>query len=251
MNKRFQIILFLVLTISNQILPQSFGFGCLGFVGGFGGYSHQKYQPDGLNQYVLNFNTINAEYLEDKMSDFGKSTGYRVGVNVFRAKFTGIFITAKGYFQQLHEEQASTDFQTGFAKDTEYDLKIKSWGVGVDLGIPITDFLSWKIVDGSVLLNSARFTETSNSILGTDIKKYKNEKTEIGYSIGTGFILDIVSNYVSLEGVASYSHYTIDKMINEDGSTLVYNPNKILSSDKFINSGGFNAVLQINLGFPL
>ncbi len=251
MLKLFQKIFFLILIFSFPILPQSFGFGCLGFVGGFGGYSHQQYKPDGLNAYAANFNSINSEYIENKMSDFGKASGYRVGVNFFRAKFTGLFITAKGYYQQLSEQHDALVYQTAIGIDYNYDLKLKSWGIGLDIGIPINSFLSWKIVDGSVLLNSAKFTETINSTQGTDVNKYNNEKTEIGYSVGTGFIFEIVKNYISIEGVASYSQITIDKMINEDGSILVYNPNKVLSSEKFISTGGFNAALQLNLGFPL
>ena len=244
-------IILIIVVLSTPLFPQSFGFGCFGFVGGFGGYSYHQYKPDGLNQYVLSFNTNNSEYIENEMSDFGKATGYRVGINVFRAKFTGFFITAKGFYQQLHEEHKALVFQTAFGIDTEYDLKLKSWGVGVDLGIPITSFLSWKIVDGSLLINSARFTETINSQQGTSVTKFDNEKTEIGYSIGTGFIIEIVNDYISLEGVASYSQFSIDKMNNEDGSSLIYSPDKNINSEKFIKSGGFNAVLQLNLGFPL
>jgi len=251
MFKLFQKIFFLVLIFTYQILPQSFGFGCLGFVGGFGGYSYQQYKPDGLNQYVNNFNSQYSEYIDTKMDLFRKSSGYRVGVNVFRAKFSGFFITVKGYYQQLREDHSALVFQTAVGIDYEYDLKIKSWGVGADIGIPVTDFLSWKILDGSILINSARFTETINSSQGTSVNKYDNDKTEIGYSIGTGFVFEIIKNYISIEGAASYSQFTIDKMKADDGSGYLEFNNQTGSTDKFINSGGFNAVLQLNVGFPL
>lgn len=251
MFKFFVKIFFVVLIYSNPIFTQSFGFGCLGFVGGFGGYSHQQFKASGLNNYVLNFNTTNSEYLENKMNNFGKAVGYRVGVNVFRAKFSGIFMTAKGYYQQLKENHSAVDFQIGFAKNTEYDLKLKSWGVGVDLGIPITNYLNWKIVDASILINSARFTETVNSQLGTSVNRFDNEKTEFGYSVGSGFIFEILKDYISIEGVASYSVITIDKMQDADGNILIYNTNNNPTTEKFIDGGGFNAVLQLNLGFPL
>jgi hypothetical protein len=185
------------------------------------------------------------------MSDFGKATGYRVGVNVFRAKFNGYFVTAKGFYQQLLEDHSARVYQTAIGIDYEYDLKIKSWGVGADIGIPITDFLSWKILDGSILLNNARFTETINSSQGTSVKKYNNDETEIGYSIGTGFIFEIVKDYISLEGAASYSQLTIDKMKADDGSGYLDFNDETGTADKFINSGGFNAILQLNIGFPL
>lgn len=248
MLKLFQNIFLLLIIFSANSYSQSFGFGCLGFVGGFGGYSHQQYKPVGLNQYVNDFNSRYVEYIDTKMEQFGKSSGYRIGVNVFRAKFTGFLITAKGFYQQLHEEH-STQF-TSTQEDYEYDLKIRSYGIGIDLGIPVTSFLSWKIVDGSLLINGAKFTETINSSARTDVNKFENEKTELGYSIGSGFIFEIIKNYISLEGSASYTQLTIDKMVNEDGSGIL-NFNTIGSEDKFINSGGFNAVVQLNLGFPL
>lgn len=250
MLKLFQNIFLLLIIFSVNSYSQSFGFGCLGFVGGFGGYSHQQYKTDGLNNYVDNFNLQYVEYIDTKMQHFGKSSGYRVGVNVFRAKFTGFLITAKGFYQQLHEEHNSIVYQTAFGIAHEYDLKIRSYGIGIDLGIPVTSFLSWKIVDGSLLINGAKFTETINSSAGTAVNKFENEKTELGYSIGSGFIFEIIKNYISLEGSASYTQLTINKMINEDGSGIL-TFNTIGSEDKFINGGGFNAVVQLNLGFPL
>lgn len=244
--------IFLIIILSSfQILPQSFGFGCLGFVGGFGGYSYQQYKPDGLNRYVQNFNSQNSEYIENRMNEFGKATGYRIGINVFRAQFTGFFLTAKGFYQQLHEENSANVIQTALTFNYEYDLKLKSWGLGLDIGIPITSYLSWKIIDGSVLVNSAMFTETINSSQGTAVNKFNNDQTEIGYSVGTGFIFDILKDYISIEGVASYSQLTIDKMKSDDGSGYLEFNNQTGSADKFISSGGFNAVLQLNLGFPL
>lgn len=251
MYKLFQKILFLVLIFASQILPQSFGFGCLGFVGGFGAFTYQQYNANGLNRYVANFNTTYSEYLDNEMGEFTKATGYRLGVNVFRAKFSGLFFTAKGFYQQLLEDHSARVYQTAIGIDYEYDLKIKSWGIGADIGIPVTDFLSWKILDGSILVNSARFTETINSSQGTAVKKYVNDETEIGYSLGTGFIIEIIKNYISIEGSASYTQLTIDKMVNEDGSGNLNFNSRSSSEENFISGGGFNAVVQLNLGFPL
>jgi hypothetical protein len=249
--KLIQNTFLMLLIFSATSLAQSFGFGCLGFVGGFGGYNYQQYKPDGLNRFVDNFNSQYVDYIDTKMEHFGKASGYRVGVNVFRAKFTGFLFTAKGFYQQLHEEHTSLVYQTAIGIDYEYDLKIRSYGIGIDLGIPVTSFLSWKIVDGSLLINGAKFTKTINSSAGTDVSKYNNEKTELGYTIGSGFIFEIVKNYISLEGSASYTQLTIDKMINENGSEFLYSTDKKIYPEKFIEAGGFNAVVQLNLGFPL
>ncbi|HEX9252985.1 MAG TPA: hypothetical protein VF870_12130 [Ignavibacteriaceae bacterium] len=251
MSKIFKKIFFLFFIFSLQILPQSLGFGCFGFVGGFGGYSYQQYQPTGLNIFVANFNSINSEYIENELPEFNTASGYRVGINFFRAKYTGFFITAKGFYQQLGESNSAEVIPTSVTINYDFDLKLNSWGIGVDLGIPITNYLSWKILDGSLLINSARFTETINSSQGTQVNKYNNDKTELGYSIGTGFILEVLEDYISLEGVASYSQITIDKMKAEDGTNLIYNPDKNINTEKFIKYGGFNAVVQLNIGFPL
>lgn len=251
MIKNFFTISLLILIISSKSFSQSFGFGCLGFVGGFGGYSQQQIDAKGLNRYVENFNTTYSEYIDKRMDSFEKVSGYRVGVNFFRANFTGVFVTAKGFYQQLQKENTATVFQTAVGVDYEYDIKLKTWGFGVDIGIPITNFLSWKIVDGSVMINSARFTETTNSSLGTFIKKYDNKETEIGYSVGSGLIIEIIKNYISIEGSASYTHFSIDKMTAEDGSGDLNFNTQPGSADKFIRGGGFNAVVQLNLGFPL
>ena len=40
-------------------------------------------------------------------------------------------------------------------------------------------------------------------------------------------------------------------MISDDGDELIYDATTSMNSEKFIDSGGFNAVVQLNLGFPL
>ena len=67
------LLVFFLMTFPEVVNAQSFGFGCLGFVGGFGGYSYQQYKPNGLNRYVQNFNAINSDNIENEMSDFGKA----------------------------------------------------------------------------------------------------------------------------------------------------------------------------------
>ncbi|HCY77002.1 MAG TPA: hypothetical protein DHV28_13860 [Ignavibacteriales bacterium] len=251
MIKIFRNIFVILLIFSFPILPQAFGFGCFGFVGGFGGYSYQQYKPAGLNLFVSNFNTTNSEYIDKELSEFNTATGYRFGINFFRGKFTSLFITAKGYYQQIDENHVADIIPTAVTINYDYDLKIKNWGIGVDVGIPITNYLSWKILDGSILINSAKLTETINSSQGTQVTNYNNDKTQLGYSIGSGFILELVKDYISLEGVASYTQFSIDKMKSEEGADFLYSPDKNLNNEKFIKYGGFNAVVQLNIGFPL
>ena len=80
--------------------------------------------------------------------------------------------------------------------------------------------------------------------------KYDNAKNVLGYTIGTGFILEIIEQYISLEGVAAYTAFTVDRMNSGTGQMpLSENSQQPMSS--FVESGGFNAVVQLNIGFPL
>lgn len=234
------------------IKAQSFGFGCFGFVSGYGGYSYQRYEPKGLNDYIKVFNQIRKDSLVTPMSDFAKVSGYRVGLNFFRAKIENFVLTTKGYYQSLSEKHESLEkFETG-TRVTTTKLDLRNWSVGIDLGIIITDWVSWKIIDGAVHFNNAILTNTEN-LTGaqTFVKKFKTKSASFGYSIGTGFILDIIDDYVSIEGTAAYTQITIDSLQHDDGTYLTKNENTTSPMENFIESGGFNAVIQLNIGFPL
>ncbi|MCS7052741.1 MAG: hypothetical protein NZM09_03280 [Ignavibacterium sp.] len=238
----------LIIIFHSQIKPQSIGFGCLGLVGGYGGISYQEYQPGLLKNYVDEFNINQTKELKD----FGKSEGYRFGIHFFRAKFSGFFITTKGFYQQLDEShQAQTSQESLGITDFRYDLRFKSFGLGLDIGIPIFSRLLWKILDGAVLVNTVKLTETANSTSGTRVRKFDNDKPEIGYSIGSGFVLDIIKNYISLEGIVGYTFFKIEEMKTENNikfEELLINP---IKHKPFIKSGGINATVQLNIGFPL
>jgi hypothetical protein len=70
---------------NNPLQAQSFGFGCLGLVGGYAGYSHQNYIPSGLNDYILVYNEIRTDSLVSPVSSFGKARGFRVGLKPFQS----------------------------------------------------------------------------------------------------------------------------------------------------------------------
>lgn len=250
---QLKIIIIISLTVAfAKVNAQSFGFGCLGLVGGYGGYNYQRYQPGMLETYVTQFNSRVLNFSGKQLDNFGKAEGYRFGLNFFRAKFSGFFVTAKGFYQQLSESHEGNFLNRGGTYYYDYDLKLKSWGIGLDLGIPIINGLQWKILDGAFLINSARLTETVNSFdAGTTVKKFNNDKTELGYSVGSGFVIDILKNYISVEGIVAYSFLRINKMITDENfqfKDLVESPDE---NEPFIKSGGFNGVLQLNVSFPL
>ena len=234
------------------ISAQTFGFGCLGFVGGYGGYTYQQYQPGTLNDYIENYNILYNDSLSSPLSKFGKADGYRFGLNFFRAKIKRFIITAKGFYQNLSEEHNVKAYLSGGESNSTLELEIINWALGVDLGTEITGGLSWKVVDAAVLFNNAKFTTTQNMPDAvTKVEQYKSESTSIGYTIGTGFILEVIGEYVSVEGVAAYTEFSIDKMKTADGRYFAVAQTNSNSGKKFIEKGGFNAVIQLNVGLPL
>lgn len=247
----FIVFPFLLLWHSN-LSAQTFGFGCLGFVGGYGGYSYQKYQPGTLNDFVDKFNTLYNDSLSSPLQKFGKADGYRLGLNFFRAKIKWFIITAKGFYQGLSEEHDVNAHLAEGESNTTLDLEIRNWALGIDLGTEITGALSWKVVDAAVLFNNATFTTTQNMPNAvTIVEQYKSESTSIGYTIGTGFILEVIGEYVSLEGVAAYTQFNIDNMKTDNGKYFTEIQTSSDSQKRFIEKGGFNAVVQLNVGLPL
>ena len=247
-------IFFLLISISSITKAQTFGFGCLGFVGGYGGYSYQNYNAAGLNEYIRYWNSL--EFVHSPLDEFSSASGYRVGLNLFRATFeNGIIVTAKGFYQYLSKENKAG--VGAFASDNNYsmDLTFNNWSLGFDVGWQFTKVVSWKIIDGSLNFNNVMLTETTDLPGETYVNKYKSDSGVFGYSIGTGIIVAIIRDYVSIEGLAGYTYLVVDNVYDENGTSFL-NPvqipeQAIWTESKFIESGGFSAVIQLNVGFPL
>ena len=189
------------------------------------------------------------------MDEFSSASGYRVGLNFFRATFeNGIILTAKGFYQYLSKENKATVGVGASDDNYSMDLTFNNWSLGFDVGWQFTKVVSWKILDGSLNFNNVTLTETTDLPGETYVNKYKSDSGVIGYSIGTGIIVAIIKDYVSIEGLAGYTYIVIDNVYNENGSAFL-NRNSIgfaqSFSNKFIESGGFTAVIQLNVGFPL
>ena len=124
--------------------------------------------------------------------------------------------------------------------------------MGFDVGWQFTKVVSWKILDGSLNFNNVTLTETTDLPGETYVNKYKSDSGVIGYSIGTGIIVAIIKDYVSIEGLVGYTHLVIDDVYDEAGTKFL-NPyiTQLNGANKFIESGGFTAVIQLNVGFPL
>jgi hypothetical protein len=235
---------------------QSFGFGCLGFVGGYGGFSYQKYDPKGLNDYISIFNETRVDSLVSPMENFGSAQGYRVGLNLFRTKIENFVLTPKVYYQSVSEKHEALErFETG-TRSTTVKLELRNWAIGIDLGISVTKDISWKVVDGALHFNTVILTNTENSTgAHTKIIKYRTESTSVGYTVGTGFILEIIDEYFSIEGAAGYTFLSVENLFDDNGNPFLNqiqaNEQASVISNDFIDAGGFNAVIQLNVGFPL
>jgi hypothetical protein len=253
-NFSFLVIILVIVNLAS-IKAQTFGFGCLGFVGGYGGFSYQQYNPAGLNDYLEFFNQF--ENTIDPVEEFNSAVGYRVGLNLVRATFeNGIIITAKGFYQYLSKNNKGT-FGVGVSDDNySMDLTLKNWSLGFDVGWEFTKVVSWKILDGSLNFNNVTLTQRTDIPGETIINKYKSDSGVIGYSIGTGIIVSVIKDYISIEGLAGYTFLEIDDLTNEEGVQFMGDivlpaiyPN--ITSSKIIESGGFSAVIQLNVGLPL
>lgn len=245
----FLSLLFLFATVKSE--AQSMGFGCLGLFGGFAGYSYQSYKPVGVNNYINEFNTSNQDSLQGPLQKLGKAKGFRVGINFFRADIRGLILTAKGYYQELKDKtEASVNSPMGITHTT-MDLKLKTFGVGFDVGTTLTKSLGWKIIDAVLVYNSSNFVITSDYPNAyTSVSSFNSENSSIGYTVGTGFILNLIDQYISIEGTAAYSFISIHKMKNND-TYLMESETSAVPMNNFIEAGGLNMVIQLNIGFPL
>ena len=237
-------ILFLLL--SSKMQAQTFGFGCLGLSGFYAGISEESYDASGVNDFLSVSLTGNLAASSNNSLKFEKGTGYRIGGNLFRAKFNKVFVTAKGYYQFLKEEKSTSNTSSGSTYNSKYTLSLNHWGVAVDFGVNLFWILDWKVLEGNVMFYSGEFTteDFKDNILVSDTK-YELDKTQVGYYIGSGLILHLVPDYLSVEGTVGFSFVKIESMkrIDNLGNEIFIN--------KAIPGGGFGATVQLNVGFPL
>jgi hypothetical protein len=251
MMKIQKLILMILFFVPAVFAQQKIGFGCLGMVGAFGGFTYQAYNAEGLNGYIDSFNASRKDSLSSPMAKFKAGTGYRVGINFFRASLKGLVITTKGYYQSTSESHDAKI--SGGIKEYSYlyELNMNSWGLGFDIGATLFKPFVWKVVDASVHFNSSEFKTTSNLPEAvTIVDKFKDD-SNLSYSVGTGFILSVVSNYISLEGTVAYSIMKINNLKNDSDKKLPVDEKSSLEMDNFITSGGVNAILQLNISFPI
>lgn len=238
--------IFLLVFTFIPLHAQTFGFGCLGLSGFYGGYGVNTYNLDGLNESIaLKHNSILN--ISDDIK-FEQSTGFRFGANILRANFDVVFLTAKAFYQFSKENQSAEYALANNSSQLDFEFTSNHWGVAIDFGFKLFSFVDLKVVEGGITFYQIEFKEKlKENGEETSEETFQNEGTEIGYYIGTGLILNLIEGYISIEGTAMYHFLTIDKIENSNGS--VY---PLSSIDKsFIDKGGFGAAVQLNIGFPL
>ncbi len=238
-----KIFLFLFIAVfffaGKNITAQSFGFGCLGLSGVYGGYSYQTFQAEGLNNY------LNKYYLNRDDINFSSAHGFRIGANLFRAKFAEYFLTAKAYYQFLDNNQTMNYETEAGVHRNDFNLSMDYWAFGIDLGLPIARFIDWKILEGLFTLNKVRLRQDVY-LNGESVQEilFKKDGLITGYYFGTGIVYQVIPAYLSIEGSAGYNFVTMDQFddtrISDD-----------LKNVDFINKGGFGISLQANLSIPL
>ncbi|HEX2984467.1 MAG TPA: hypothetical protein VHO28_13070 [Ignavibacteriales bacterium] len=244
----------LLLSCSNIFSQNSCGFGCLGLSGIYGGYSYENYNASGFNNYL---NSVNYDFGEGYVKDdgapqFGRGAGFRIGVNLFRAKFKTFFLTTKVFYQFLKESgsiHGSLDGGERF-KDV-YDLNLNHAGIAFDFGMPVYKILDVKILEAGIVIMKSELVNTMR--IDDEIfyeRKYERSPRNVDYYLGSGLIFHAIPNYVSLEGTAAYNFYNVQEMEDDSGSKLS-NSATGAPVDNFIETGKFSYTVQINIGIPI
>ncbi|MFZ6031749.1 MAG: hypothetical protein ACOYVE_00425 [Melioribacter sp.] len=245
--KSFIIIIVFTLPASG-VNAQTFGFGCLGLSGFYAGFTHHYYEAPALNEFVNTYK-ITADPAEGLVPniDFKRSTGYRIGANIFRARFSSIFISTKGYYQFLKETH---EYKISVLNSERYELSMNNWGVGLDIGIPVFSFLDLKLVEGHVNFYSPEFkiNLVEQNSATVELNKFTSDETKIGYFLGSGLIIHLIPDYISLEATAGYNFWELEQLYDGDNNLSIPVTN---STNEIINKKTFSATLQINVGFPL
>jgi hypothetical protein len=243
--KIFSIVLFLVLSVSSSY-GQTCGFGCLGLSGFYGGYSAQYYDMTTLNN-LLN-ERMKQFGFENSKINFETGSGARIGANIFRAQFDKYFLTAKGYYQFLREEHKAEESSNSNTWTYVSKLELDHWGVGVDFGIPVFKVLDWKIIEGGLTFYRSKLENTftvNDEIINQ--RTFNEEQVNIGYYVGTGLIIHLIKDYISIEGTAVYNNVDIGNLLDNQGDSLL-EPGK---GQSIMDKAGVTATVQLNIGVPL
>jgi hypothetical protein len=252
---RYKILLIFIIVLAIGIQAQkknTFGFGCLGLVGGFAGYEIKNYTATGLNNYVKGFNEIRGDSLQTGLGDFGQLKGYRVGLNLLRNRDAGLEYTIKVFYEALTElKEAQIRGKSGMYKSS-LELKQNVFGAGIEIGTPLSKSLSWKILELEATYGNAQLFNRSEDVNDPVSRvKYTSENYKFGFNFASGFILFIIDENVSLEGKMGYSVFSVGYMTDEEDNKLTVRENSTVVMENLITKGGLFYGVQFNISIPL
>ena len=214
------------------------------------GYGIRSFKAEGLNNLIDVYNA-NHKTLVQKMDQFGTTKGFKIGANLFQFNDGKLlFATKLGYSWMNEKNEANLGSGASFQK-REYDLTLYQYSGGIAFSYYMGKRLDIKIVEASITLNNASFT--NRHFTGTTQDKeetLKNPVIQIGFNVETGLIIYIVPPYISIEGTFGYSSLSIDEMDFENGNSLTKNENSSDPMDNFISGGGIFAFVTLNLSIP-
>lgn len=252
--KYFIAVIFLLAGCGEAFSQYSCGFGCLGLSGVYGGYSYQNYNPTGFNEYLNNasYDFWDGYEKEDETPQFGSGSGFRVGANLFRAKFKSFFVTTKVFFQFLKEKGSIRGrLENGDNFKDGYDLNLNRLSIAFDFGMPLYKYFDVKILEAGVVIMKTELTNTMR--VNDDVVyeyKYDRRPRNLDYYVGSGLIIHAIPDYISLEGTAAYNFFNVKEMEDEWGKKLI-NSSTDKPVDNFIENGKFSYTVQINFGLPI
>jgi len=245
MFKKLTIVSTIFLISATLTNGQSCGFGCLGFSGGYGGYTIQQYDMKGLNDHLHEI--VGAAGYDIGENTFHEGKGFRVGINIFKARFDAVYFGTKFFYQFLEEEKTFVNTNDP-SKQRKFNLGFNYWGFGGELGFPLFSYLDLKLVEGGVTLHNVTFKDETyvGDAMFSEVK-YESTGTQVGYYVASGLIIHLIKNYISIEGTASYNFIDLEEVQSDNGEIIPARGGIVSLAQK----GGLTGTVQFNVSFPL
>lgn len=216
-----------------------------------GGYGIQYYNPAGLNKYIDLYNQKHSSTLKTNMGKFGTSVGFKVGANLIQIQEDNFLIGLKADYHQMNEKKSATaELTSGVTAKREFDLTLRSIGLGLSTSIIVSKRLDIKILEAMITWNSAKLLNKYSDPTTSTEEKLESPESKIGYSFGAGLTFYPLPPYISIEATGGYSFFSIPEMNFESGQGLAQTPDGGAKMDNFIDGGGLFAFIQLNLAIP-
>jgi hypothetical protein len=217
-----------------------------------GGYGIQYYNPAGFNRYIDAYNLNHAATLKTKMNNFGTALGFKVGANVAQIEVNNFLIGLKAAYHQMNEKNSATaDITPGVQGKREFDLTLRTFGIGLSAAYIATKRLDIKFLDIMMTWNSASLKNKYSDPTTSTEEKLKSIESSIGFSAGAGLTFYPLPPYIAIEGTVGYAFFSIDQMQFENSPQyLSQTPNGTGLMTDFVESGGLFGFVQLNLAIP-